>query len=116
VNKTESFTEYVRDQLQELRNVEFRRMFGGHGLYCGPKFFGILFKGRLYFKTDATNRTAYIEHGMQAFQPNARQVLKNYFEVPAEVLEDAEVLVEWARRAVGIPGENAGVRRSRGRK
>jgi len=74
-------------------------MFGGYGLYRGEAFFGIIHKGRLYFKTDETSRTAYRERGMKPFRPNARQMLKTYYEVPIDVMEDAEQLAAWAAQA-----------------
>jgi DNA transformation protein len=36
---------------------------------------------------------------MKSFRPNPRQTLKNYFEVPIDVVEDGGELVRWARRA-----------------
>jgi len=48
----DSFKDYVVDQLRELGNVDCRAMFGGYGLYRSDNFFGILHKGRLYFKTN----------------------------------------------------------------
>lgn len=104
----DSFIEFVRDQLAPLHNVVFRRMFGGHGVYAGAKFFGIVHRGRLYFKTDETNRAPYRERGMRPFRVNARQTLKTYFEVPPDVLEDAEVLVDWALRAVASVAVSGG--------
>lgn len=47
-----SFNEFVCEQLAGLPGIEFRRMFGGHGIYQREVFFGILHRGRLYFKTD----------------------------------------------------------------
>lgn len=91
------FSAYVLDQLAGLGGVSSRAMFGGRGLYFEGVFFGILFKGRLYFKTGRVNRDDY--RGMPPFRPNARQTLKNYREVPAEVLEDADELAAWARKA-----------------
>ena len=38
---------------------------------------------------------------MKPFQPNSKQTLKNYYEVPAEILEDEDQLADWARKAVG---------------
>jgi DNA transformation protein len=98
----ESFKEFVEDQLHALGAVSVRRMFGGYGLYRGARFFGILHRGRLYFKTDAQSRRHYLAHGMLPFRPNPRQTLASYYEVPAAILEDAEELVTWARRAVGV--------------
>lgn len=75
-------------------------MFGGHGLYQGEVFFGIIHKGRLYFKTDQASRAAYVQRGMKPFRPNAKQTLKTYYEVPVEIIEDDEQLTTWAGRAV----------------
>lgn len=75
-------------------------MFGGHGLYEGQVFFGILFKNRLYFKTDPASLPPYIERGMKPFRPNARQTLKSYYEVPVDLIEDPDELTLWARRAI----------------
>jgi DNA transformation protein len=109
-----SFREYVEDQLRALGAVEFHTMFGGYGLYRGPFFFGILHRGRLYFKTDSDSRPEYVARGMGPFRPNVRQTLKSYYEVPAEVIEDADALIEWARRAIAArsaPAPRTAVRR-----
>lgn len=42
----------------------------------------MLFKGRLYFKTDAAARPDYLEMGMEPFRPGPKQTLKNDDEVP----------------------------------
>jgi len=52
--KYDGFKDFVLDQLSDLHGVTCRAMFGGYGLYCGRVFFGIVHKGRLYFKTNAT--------------------------------------------------------------
>jgi len=72
-------------------------MFGGYGLYSGAVFFGIIHKGRLYFKTDDQTRPQYTQSGMKPFRPNPKQTLKNYYEVPPDLLEDSDRLVEWAQ-------------------
>ncbi len=41
----------------------------------------------------------YRAQQMKPFKPNARQTLKNYYEVPVDVLESADSLVEWAKTA-----------------
>ena len=97
-----SFNEFVREQLAGLPGIEFRRMFGGHGIYQREVFFGILHGARLYFKTDDATRPDYEAAGMGKFQPNANQSLSAYFEVPAAVLEDAWQLCAWAARAAKV--------------
>jgi DNA transformation protein len=101
VAKDESFKDFVLDQLQGLDDIEARRMFGGFGLYREEIFFGIVHRGRLYFKTDDSTVRSYRKYKMKPFRPNARQTLKSYYQVPVEVLEDADDLCNWAGAAIG---------------
>jgi len=103
--KPDSLKDFVLDQLRELRGLDCRGMFGGFGLYAGEKFFGIIFQGRLFFKTSEVTREAYRARGMKHFQPNAKQQLTSYYEVPADVIEDATELIAWAREAVKVAGK-----------
>jgi len=87
--------------LHDLENVTCRAMFGGHGLYCEKHFFGIIAEGRLYFKTDESNRLEYERRGMKPFQPKELQAMK-YHEVPTEVIERRNELLVWARQSIQI--------------
>jgi DNA transformation protein and related proteins len=97
--KQDGFKDYVLDQLADLRGVTYRAMFGGYGRYHRETFFGIIHKGRLYFKTDQITAIRYRDRGMKPFKPSAAQTLKNYYEVPIEVLEDSDDLTTWASQA-----------------
>lgn len=97
----DSFKDFVLDQLDGLEGVTSRAMFGGHGLYCGKSFFGIVYNERLYFRVSDVTRPEYERRGMQPFQPRSNQALQRYYEVPADVLEDRRTLVEWARDVLG---------------
>lgn len=103
--KLDSLKDFVLDQLRELRGLACHGMFGGFGLYAGEKFFGIIFQGRLFFKTSEATREAYRARGMKHFQPNAKQQLTSYYEVPADIIEDAAELIVWAREAVKVAGK-----------
>jgi DNA transformation protein len=98
--KDDSFRDFVLDQLGGLGPVSCRAMFGGHGLSLGDRFFGIIHKGRLYFKTGARTVGEYLKWGARPFCPNRKQTLKTYYEVPGEILDDPDGLVTWARRAL----------------
>ncbi len=95
--KDHSFREFVLDQLRGLRELEGRAMFGGFGIYAGGQFFAILYQGRLYFRTSDATRGAYLERGIKPFRPRVKQRLNSYYEVPAEVLEEAAQLEDLAR-------------------
>ncbi|MFL6602815.1 MAG: TfoX/Sxy family protein [Steroidobacteraceae bacterium] len=108
---SKQFVDYVLEQLQGLGRLTSRRMFSGVGLYSGGLFFGLLYNERLYFKTDDATRPAYEARGSEGFcpRPNMARVKMTYYTVPADVLEDAEQLVKWARQAtaVALASENA---------
>jgi DNA transformation protein and related proteins len=113
----ESFKDFVLDQLRVLSDLRARSMFGGHGLYRGTVFFGILYDGRLYFKTNAATRGDYVARGMEPFSPvqHGRKMTMDYHEVPPEILENSEALIAWANRSIQIaakrPAKSASKRR-----
>ena len=95
-----SFRDYVLEQLAALDGLRCRAMFGGSGLYYGEQFFGIIYDGRLYFKTHPDTLDDYLRYQAAVFAPSKKQILKNYHEVPADILEDADQLTAWAMKAV----------------
>jgi DNA transformation protein len=99
---TDEFVRYVLESLAGLRGVASRRMFGGTGLYSDGAFFGLISSGVLYFKVGDANRADYEARGMCQFRPyrDRPQISMSYYEVPAEVLEDADECMLWAQRSI----------------
>lgn len=99
---SEDFLAYVEEQLADVDGLRSRRMFGGVGLYSGDTFFGLLADNTLYLKADDLSRGDFLARGMQPFRPyrNKPDLSMSYYAVPADVLEDTDSLVAWARRAV----------------
>ena len=103
--KDDGFKEFIIDQLAQLNGLVCRSMFGGFGLYQVDRFFGIVHKNRLYFKTGPSNVSGYLGHGMKPFCPNSKQTLKSYYEVPPDIIDDAPRLADWATAAVVAANE-----------
>lgn len=99
---TPSFRDYVIGQLAASGAVRSRRMFGGVGLYRDEWFFGLIASDTLYLKVDDGNREDYLRCGMAPFRPFADRPKweMGYYEVPADVLEDAEELANWVRKSL----------------
>ena len=95
----DTFLEFVLGQLGALHGLRSKRMFGGYGLYSGEHFFGIVFDGRLYFKTNPNTLPEFLHYQALVFAPSEKQVLKNYREVNVDILEDSERLLLLAQRA-----------------
>jgi len=95
---------YVLEQLGGLSAVRPNRMFGGIGLYSDGLFFGLIDDDTLYFKTSDANIEAYRSRNMPKFMPfpDKTGAVMGYHQVPADIIEDAESLVEWARRSVAV--------------
>jgi len=96
-----SFRTFVIEQLSRvLPRVRARSMFGGVGIYAGTVFFALIADDTLYFKVDDSNRTDFVSRGMGPFRPYGEEgETMQYYEVPHELLEDAEALRAWAERA-----------------
>ena len=92
----------ILDRLAPLP-VAVRSLFGLVGLYLEGQYFGFVSNGAVYFRTDEDSKAAYVERGMTAFQPKSRprgpKTVDRNFTVPREVVEDEEMLKQWALRA-----------------
>ena len=101
---SKDYIAYITEQLGALPKVTTRRMFGGVGLYADGFFFALIADDSLYFKVDDTNRGDYVQRGSKAFRPfpDKPTLSMNYFDVPADLLEDAEELVRWARKSLSV--------------
>jgi DNA transformation protein and related proteins len=97
----EVYLQYALEQLKGLGQVTPRRMFGGVGLYHDERFFAIIMADTLYFKVSDSNRCDYESRGMARFRPypDKPHLSMTYYEVPADILEDADECVLWARKA-----------------
>jgi len=105
----DSFKAFVLDQLSALSELRARAMFGGHGLYSGDRFFGILDEGRVFFKVDDITRAAYESRGMPPFtyEMKGRVITMSYYEVPPDVLEDRNEAFVWANQAIQVAANKA---------
>ena len=116
LNVSDSFRSFVLDQLEELGDVTPRAMFGGVGLYHRDVFFGIIARDTLYLKVGETNRADYVRARMKAFRPYPnRPGSMTYYAVPLDVLENAQELADWARKAIVVATSSSPSRRRRAR-
>ena len=98
-----SFLAFVLEQLEGVRRVETKRMFGGVGIYSDGKFFAVIDNDTLFFKVDDGLRPQYRKAGMTAFAPMpGKPAMEGYYQVPPAVLEDADQLARWAKQSLGV--------------
>jgi DNA transformation protein len=100
---SDRFVQFVVDQLEASGPITSRRMFGGVGIYASDVFFALLDDDTLYLKVDDSNRADFEAVGSGPFRPYGEggEVMQ-YYEVPADVLEDATELCRWAAKAIAV--------------
>ena len=98
------YRDFILEQLAGAGRVTPRAMFGGVGLYLDGLFFALIDDDTLYFKADEASRRRYEAAGSRPFcpDPSRPEQAMGYWQVPADVLEDSELLVDWAREAQGV--------------
>ncbi|MCE7951707.1 MAG: TfoX family protein [Xanthomonadales bacterium PRO7] len=104
----DEFKHFVLDQLARVPALSSAPFFGGIGLRSGAIFFGVIFGGTLYFSTSPATREEYQNLGSRCFsymKEDGEVQDTKLFEVPAEVLDDAETLLVWANRAIAASGQ-----------
>lgn len=97
---SKEYREFVLEQLERVRPVTWRSMFGGVGIYADGAFFAILADDRTFLKVDDTTRGDYEALGMLPFKPHGWPM--KYFELPGELLEDYDRLRPWVEKAVRV--------------
>jgi DNA transformation protein len=100
---SDSFAEFVREQLAPLGRVTMRRMFGKTGVFCDGLMFGMVRDDALYFRVDDGNRATFQEAA--AFPPlnyekKGSSIDLSFWRAPERLFDDADELVMWARAAL----------------
>jgi DNA transformation protein len=97
-----SYRDFVLEQLGRVAPVTAKRMFGGVGIYSQGLFFALIAQDRLYFKVDDATRPDFEQLGMEPFRPFGEDWAMGYYEVPADIVEDAMQLAPWMKKAIDV--------------
>jgi len=100
---SESFAEFLREQLAPLGRITMRRMFGKTGVFCDGFMFGMVRDTTLYFRVDDDNRVAFKE--AEAFQPlnyekKGDTIDLAFWRAPERLFDEPDELVTWAQAAL----------------
>jgi DNA transformation protein len=100
---SDSFAEFLREQLAPLGPITMRRMFGKTGVFCGGVMLGMVSDNTLYFRVDDDNRAAFKES--QAFPPlnyakKGETIDLSFWRAPERLFDEPDELIAWARAAL----------------
>jgi DNA transformation protein len=106
-----SYRDFVLEQLGRVTPVTAKSMFGGVGIYARGLFVALIAEDRLYFKVSDATRCDFEQRGMGPFRPFGEEGAMGYYEVPADVLEDAIQLEVWMKKAIEVAARSKGRKR-----
>jgi DNA transformation protein and related proteins len=100
---SDSFAEFLREQLAPLGRVTLRRMFGKSGVFCDGLMLGMVTEDTLYFRVDDLSRVAFRE--AEAFPPlnykkQGATIDLAFWRAPERLFDEPDELVTWARAAL----------------
>jgi DNA transformation protein and related proteins len=100
---SDSFAEFLSEQLAPLGRITMRRMFGKTGVFCDGFMLGMVADNTLYFRVDEHNRAAFEEAA--SFPPlNYRKkgstIDLSFWRAPERLFDEPDEFVSWARIAL----------------
>jgi DNA transformation protein len=110
---SDSFAEFLREQLTPLGRITMRRMFGKTGVFCDALMLAMVRDNTLYFRVDDRNREIFRE--AEAFPPlnyakRGDLIDLAFWRAPERLFEEPDELVTWARAALAAAGRVAAKR------
>jgi DNA transformation protein len=115
---SDSFAEYLNEQLAPLGSVMMRRLFGTTGLFCDGLLFGLVADDTLYFRVDDDNREAFKEAASEppfSYVKRGRTIELSYWRVPERLIDEPDELIDWANEALAAAHRVAARRQKRAR-
>src|SRR3984893_9920221 len=100
---SDSFAEFLRDQLAPLGRITMRRMFGKTGVFCGGLMLGMVRDDTLYFRVDEDNRAAFKEAASFPpldYEKKGGIIDLSFWRAPERLFDEPDELVTWARAAL----------------
>jgi DNA transformation protein len=110
---SDSFAEFLCEQLAPLGRVTMRRMFGKTGVFCNGLMFGMVTNDALYFRVDGHNREVFKEAGSVPplnYDKQGITIDLAFWCAPDRLLDEPDELVTWARAALAAAGRVAAKR------
>lgn len=96
-----SLVEYLRELLDSVDGVTFKRMFGGYGIFRHGLMFALIEDDTLYFKADEQNKNEFTARDLGPFtyMKAGKRMPMSYYRAPEETLDNSDDMVEWAESA-----------------
>jgi DNA transformation protein and related proteins len=110
---SDSFAEFLREQLAPLGGITMRRMFGKTGVFCDGVMFAMVAENTLYLRVDDENKETFKE--AEAYPPlnyakGGGTIDLSFWRIPERLFDEPEDFVAWARAALAAAHRVAAIR------
>src|SRR6202047_454308 len=121
---SDSFAEFLREQLAPVGRVAMRRMFGKTAVFCDGLMFGMVTDNMLYLRAYEHNRAGFEEAAsfpLLNYEKQGCTIDLAFWRAPERLFDEPDELVTWAQVALAAARRVAGGRggertgRARGR-
>ena len=110
---SDSFAEFLREQLASLGRVTMRRMFGKTGVFRDGLMFGMVTDNMLYLRVDDHNRADFKEAATfppLSYEKKGITIDLSFWRAPERLFDEPEELAAWALIALAAAGRVAAKR------
>lgn len=100
---SDTFAEFLREQLAPLGRITMRRMFGKSGVFCDGVMFAMVTENTLYFRVDEENRGTFKEAASLPplnYRKKGAIIDLAFWRVPERLFDEPDELLTWARAAL----------------
>src|SRR5262249_1370095 len=110
---SDSFAEFLSEQLAPLGRITTRRMFGKTGVFCDGLMLGMVTENMFYFRVDDPNRTTFKEAESVPplnYEKKGRTIDLSFWRAPERLFDEPDELLRWARAALAAASRVAAKR------
>ena len=100
---SDSFAQFLREQLAPVGRITLRRMFGKTGVFCDAVMFGMVTDNVLYLRVDEQNREAFKEAASSPplnYAKGGSTIDLSFWQAPERLFDEPDELIQWARVAL----------------
>ena len=110
---SDSFAEFLSEQLAPLGRITMRRMFGKTGVFCNGLMLGMVTDNTLYLRVDDDNRAAFQEAASSPplnYRKKGETIDLSFWRAPERLFDEPDELLTWARIALAAAARVAAKR------
>ena len=110
---SESFAEFLREQLAPLGGITMRRMFGKTGVFCDGVMFAVVANNTLCLRVDDENKETFKEAEAcppLSYEKGGDTIDLSFWRIPERLFDEPEEFVAWARVALAAAHRIAAIR------